>query len=227
MQIETLPQLDSTGDSRLGLYRLHSEPSYSNPFRPVEHGSDSLAASPEAANLQWMLVTYLQGGWFDGLQSRLLVDTSWVVREVERRSTFQPEPQEKLAAKLNAAFEAEPVEDGMDHPAIEIIEKALLSAEHPHVLEWLQAFCLDPVHPNFSASVLRCLGRRAHPGTMSWQTDLVRSALDMDDAEIRAAAVQAAEFWGGQDMRNVLAAHNEPLHWLRNYVRDVIEDLGG
>ena len=138
-----------------------------------------------------------------------------------------PEERARLLYPLRAAFEAEPVEDGMDHPAEEIIREALHCTEDQRgVLEWLRTFSLDAERPNFAASVLRCLGRQARPGTDSWRTALVRSALIMDDAEIRDAAVQAAESWGGQDMRNVLEAHNEPLDWLRNYVRDVIEDLG-
>ena len=146
--------------------------------------------------------------------------TSDAERKAEGTTPFQLDPQAQLAAKLRAAFEAESVEDGMDHVADEIIEKALLSEEAPHVLGWLRAFCLDPTHPSFSASVLRCLGRRAHPGTVSWRTDLVCSALNMDDA------VQAAEFWGGQDMRNTLKAHKEPLHWLQVYIQDITKDSG-
>ena len=154
----------------------------------------------------------------DKIQSK----KDWVVV----KATTHPIPQTILAAKLNAAFEAEPVEDGMDHSAEDIIEETLLSSEEPRIFEWLQGFCLDAAHPNFAASVLRCLARQPYPCTTSWRTDLVCSALDMDDAEIRDAAVQAAESWGGQDIRNVLEAHNEPLQWLRNYVRDVVEDLG-
>ena len=114
----------------------------------------------------------------------------------------------------------------MGHSAEEILREALRATEDERVLEWLRTFSLDTAHPNFAASVLRCLGHQAHPGTMSWRIDLVRSALDMNDAEIRDAAVQAAECWGGRDIRNVLEAHNEPLDWLRNYIQDVIEDLG-
>ena len=145
---------------------------------------------------------------------------------VEAKATLQYDARTQLAYRLNAAFEAEPVEDGMDHSAEDIIREVLLSTEEPLIFEWLQGFCLDAARPNFAASVLRCLARQPDPCTTSWRTDLVHSALDMDDAEIRDAAVQAAEFWGGQDIRNVLEAHNEPLQWLRNYVRDVIEDLG-
>ena len=226
MQIETRSESDSTGDSRLGLYGLHFESDDVDYFRPVEHGSDSLAASLDVGDLQWVLVQCLQGGWFDQLQPRWLVDTGWVARELEAKANANDGSRAELAYRLNAVFETEPVEDGMDHPAEEIIKEALLFPGDPSVLEWLRRFCLDAARPNFAASVMRCLGRQAHPGTITWRTDLVCSALNMYHVEIRDAAVQAAELWGGQDMRNVLEAHNEPLDWLRNYVLDVIDDIG-
>ena len=126
---------------------------------------------------------------------------------------------------LRAAFEAEPLEDGMEHPAEEVVRQAFLAANEAHVLEWLWELALDTAHPNLAASVLRCLGRLARPGADSWRTDLIRSALDIGDAEIRDAAVQASEAWGGDAVRKVLEAHEEPLPWLRNYIRDVVEDL--
>ena len=225
MQIETRAVSDSTGDSRLGLYGLHFEGEYVDHFRTVEHGNDSLAASLDVGDLQWVLVRCLQGGWFDRLQPRWLVDRGWIARELKAEANVQDDRRAQLACRLNAAFETEPVEDGMDHPAEEIIKEAWLSPGEARVVEWLLGFCLEAEHPNFAASVLRCLGRQVRPGTDSWRTVLVRSALKMDDAEIRDAAVQAAESWGGQDMRSELISHHEPLPWLRRYVRDVIEDL--
>ena len=188
----------------------------------------SMAASPEAEKLQSSLLKCLEVCYYCELQSQLPINISLDVREAEERSPFHPDLQVQFAAKLNAAFEEEPLEDGMIHSAEQIIEEALLSTEEPHIFEYLQAFCLDKAHPNFAASVLRCLGRRADLGTKPWQINLVRSALKMDDAEIRDAAVQAAESWESQDMRNILEAHahHEPLQWLRKYVRDVVEDLG-
>ncbi len=133
--------------------------------------------------------------------------------------------QARLAVELRATFEADPLEDGMNHPAEQILSKALRSTEDKRVLDWLRAFSLDAAHPSFAASVLRCLGRQVNPGTGSWRAGLVRDGLTMDDVEIRDAAVQAAELWGDPDMRSVLESHSEPEPWLRNYIRDVIDDL--
>ena len=154
--------------------------------------------------------------------SRIQCKKDWVVE----KAPAHPVPQAILMAKLNAAFEAESVEDGMEHAAEKIISETLRSPQNGQFLDWFKDFCLDASRPNFAASVLRCLARQPNPGTTSWRTELVRSALDMDDAEIRDAAVQTAEYWDDQDIRNVLETHNEPLQWLQKYIKDVLEDLG-
>ena len=100
----------------------------------------------------------------------------------------------RFAFRLRSAFDADPFENGIYHPAEQIIEEALRSKESQRVLEWLRELSLDAAHPSFSAEVLRCLGRQTHPGTASWRTGLVRDALAMDDIEIRDAAVQAVEW---------------------------------
>ena len=134
--------------------------------------------------------------------------------------------QAQLWYRLHAAFEAEPLEDGMDHPAEQIIKKALQFSEHQQILNWFKDFSLDIEHPSFAASVLRCLGRQTNPGTYSWRAELVRRGLTVDSVEIRDAAVQAAESWGDQDLVNILKSHHESESWLREYILDVINDLG-
>ena len=128
--------------------------------------------------------------------------------------------------ELHAAFETQPLEDGMHHKAEDIIEQAFQSGEDPRILEWLRAFSLDDTQPSFAASVLRCLGRQEHLGTSSWRSELVRDALALDDVEIRDAAVQAAELWDAREILPVLKSHSEPESWLRDYICDVIDDLG-
>ena len=144
----------------------------------------------------------------------------------------EPEPvlaqspaQARLQSALRASFEADPLEDGICHPAEEIIGQALQSGECPDVLAWLRALCLDTAQPSFAASVLRCLGRQSDPGSDKWRAGLVRAALATDDVEIRDAAVQAGELWGGPNLIDVLNAHSEPVTWLQDYIHDVIDDL--
>ena len=114
----------------------------------------------------------------------------------------------------------------MAHPAEEIIGEALRATEDKPVLDWFRTFSLDAEQPSFAASVLRCLGRQMSLGTGLWRTELVKAGLDMDDVEIRDAAVQAAESWGDRSLADVMKVHSEAEPWLREYIENVISDLG-
>ena len=143
-----------------------------------------------------------------------------------QKALVEDRERERLANRLWMAFAADPLEDGMAHPAEEIIGEALRSTEDKPVLDWFRTFSLDAERPSFAASVLRCLGRQTPPGTDLWRTELVRDGLAMDDVEIRDAAVQAAESWGDRSLVDVMRAHLEAEPWLREYIEDVISDLG-
>ena len=209
---------------------------YDAPRRLV-NGRESLAVSADAASLQKMAMKlarylFLERASAAPLETLLgaslfpvVVDVNCFKPAAAQQSLVEDREQTRLAVELRATFEADPLEDGMNHPAEQIISKALRSTEDKRVLDWLRAFSLDAAHPSFAASVLRCLGRQVNPGTGSWRARLVRDGLTMDDVEIRDAAVQAAELWGDPDMQNVLESHSEPEPWLRNYIRDVIDDL--
>ena len=140
-------------------------------------------------------------------------------------------PQDALRAslvnRLWAAFEAEPLEDGISHPAEDAITEALSELGTPRALECFRGISLDldMDNPAFAASVLRCLGRQADLGTEEWRIGLVRAALGADDAEVRDAAAQAAESWGDFGMIAVLEAHDEPLAWLKDYIDAVVDDM--
>ena len=209
---------------------------YNAPCRLV-NGRESLAVSAGAASLQKMAMKlarylFLERASAAPLDTLLGASLFPVVMDIDcfkpaeaQQALVENRKQARLAVELRATFEADPLEDGMNHPAEQILSKALRSTEDKRVLDWLRAFSLDAAYPSFAASVLRCLGRQTHPGTGSWRAGLVRDGLTMDDVEIRDAAVQAAELWGDPDMRSVLESHSEPEPWLRNYIRDVIDDL--
>ena len=145
---------------------------------------------------------------------------------VPQKDLVEDQERERLANRLWMAFAADPLEDGMFHPAEEIIGEALRSTEDKPVLDWFRTFSLDAERPSFAASVLRCLGRQTSPGTDSWRAELVRNGLSMEDVEIRDAAVQAAESWGDRSLADVMKKHREDEPWLRDYIEDVISDLG-
>ena len=143
-----------------------------------------------------------------------------------QESSVEDKKRMQLANRLLAAFEAEPLEDGMDHPAERIIRNELETGKKQYVLDIFSAFSLDVANSGFAASVLRCLGRQPYLGTVAWRTTLVREALSVNDIEIRDAAVQAAESWNDEEMRIVLEQHSEPEPWFRDYIADVLADLG-
>ena len=126
-----------------------------------------------------------------------------------------------------AAFEAEPLEDGMDHPAEQVITAVLDSEDPEVVLRWIRSICLDSTRPAFAAGVLLCVARLPGVGNAGWRERLVRGGLATDDVEVRDAAMQAAEHWGDPGLRRTLSAHSEPIGWLDEYRRGVMEDLDG
>ena len=126
---------------------------------------------------------------------------------------------------LSAAFEAQPVEDGVGHPAEQILERALNTGEQAAVLDVVAALCVDTARPGLSAATLRCLGRLTNPGSSGWRAALVRGALAHYDVEVREAAVQAVESWDGTDLIDLLQVHREGEPWLAEYVREVTQDL--
>lgn len=193
-----------------------------------DYGKESLAASLDPAVF---LIHLFQAGCklviepageklsYEQLRSSLfpvIIDKSVFYKGYENR--------EKLELNLRKAFEAVPLEDGINHQAELIFKKALRQENDNYVFEWLREFSLNTKDPSFAASVLRCLSRLV-PGTERWRSEIVRSALATSDVEIRDAAVQAAESWGGSDIRKALLSHNETTPWLCEYINAVIQDL--
>ena len=131
--------------------------------------------------------------------------------------------QRRLAADLRAPLETHPLEDGTHHRAEKITGEALQARKGFPVLDWLGAFSLNVADPESGASVLPCLGR--HPDPAAWRASLVRDGLASDNVEIKDAALQAAESWGGAGMRAGLEVPSESPPWLRDYIREVIDNL--
>lgn len=194
---------------------------------------ESFATSWKATSMSISLVNCTLMKQWDSLSTdtpRNIYLVSVFVNQIHfDQSPAQPEladnaDRERLGSSLWTAFETEALEDGIDHPADEIIEKSLQSGNQS-VLGWLRSLCLDIEEPIFAASVLRCLGRQELPGTDSWRTELVRDGLAANNAEMRDATVQAAESWGGQEILNILESHQEPEQWIQDYIRNVVNDL--
>lgn len=189
----------------------------------VNGGRGSLAVSHDQARLGKALVELVLRLVGDLADSPLLYQKlgESLFPALVDRACFEDETREheQLENALMMAFEAEPLEDGIAHPAERLIEHALRSIDGRGALARLHSLSVDIERPGLAASVLRCLGRQ-RPGTSAWRVEIVRSALATDYVEMRDAAVQAA------GMLEVLLGHAEGVPWLRAYIGDVVEDLG-
>ena len=156
---------------------------------------------------------------------------SWQPAPLDKAIVDQPDDGEdarceRLERALRGVFDADPLEDGVSHPAEQIVAEAVGTSG---ALDWLNGFVLATDSPTFGASTLRCLGRLNDVGTAVWRANLVRRALTNKDVQVRDAALQAAEAWDGADLRRILAAHlpSEPVGWLREAMQDVVESGRG
>lgn len=189
----------------------------------------SLAVSKEAAFRIALVrdrqVVHVVDPSSDGTRYR--VWSVMALGHADEKRVASPEERSGATARfeysLYAAFETEPFEDGMDHPADEIIADALSSGDEQSILAWLRERSLDAGRPGFAASVLRCLGRQYDPGTEAWRAALVRDALAVDNVQIRDAAVQAAEQWADPGLIDVLASHRDTEQWLAEYIDMVVK----
>lgn len=122
------------------------------------------------------------------------------------------------------AFDAEPFEAGMTHPAQGILAEALEGSVSPVILDAIRAGCVSDEERVGVADLLRCLARLASPGTEEWRTDLIRDALTSDDLEVRDAALEAADAWQDRGLLRVLQSHREPIAFLREEIAALIRD---
>lgn len=137
-----------------------------------------------------------------------------------------PESLERgqLESRLWWAFESEPLEDGMDHPADRLLAERLNEDAEAQALEWIRDLCMDTTNATFAASVMQCVARQPRPGTASWRTELVRSGLATPHVEIRDAAAKAADSWKDSELLAILEGHTEPVPWLADFITDVVTD---
>lgn len=195
----------------------------------LANGKESMAVSSDPARLGRYLVELGRELVVEPAHTAFLgttLRTSLFPAVIDRVGFSIEDPEkERLEFRLRTAFDADPLEDGVSHPAEHIIGESLQSVDRSRIFACLRALSVDAEHPGLSASVLRCLSRW-RLGTSTWRAGIVRSALAADDVEMRDAAVQAAESWGGPEMRDMLRSHVEAVSWLRAYIQDVVEDLG-
>ena len=150
----------------------------------------------------------------------------------------------ELISRLSSEFEAQPIEDGLSHPADSIVEHHLDLLVETTPTDLLVA--LAKCEPLLPSSVVKSLGRCAYPwkcrsgsfpdsvnedgrsvaGTASsWRHELIDISLRTGNILLRDAAVQAVEDWEDASLLPLLQVHQESEPWLRGYISDVISDL--
>ena len=192
----------------------------------VPRGKSSLAVARGPARTNCIILSVLN----EVYENTQIVGILEHLRSVRRfRSlidvkTSDQEGKRELQDKLSLSLEETPFEDGINHPAESIIDRALKSTDEQTLCTWLKEFVLDVDHPTFASEVLRCLSR-TEIGSTAWRTKVVQECLAKGDIQMRDAAVQAAESWGGSHFCRVLRDHVETLSWLRDYLEEVVKDL--
>jgi len=121
-------------------------------------------------------------------------------------------------AELVAALCAEPIEDGVTHPA----EPLVAAFARKHGGDGVRTALLESHRAK--AQLLRVLGRATKLDAAT-RSAIVSDGLKSPDLETRDAAVQAAESWGDRGLAEILRAHQEPVDWFADYVRRVAADL--
>lgn len=134
----------------------------------------------------------------------------------------------RFRSKLVAALLDEPIEDGVTHPAEDVIDENLRINSY-ECRDWLSRAIAEhyQARPSISASIVRCVGRLEYDRVGHWGMQVADDALRHRDVEVREAAVRALEAWGGCEAVGMLRAHRDSVAWLNEYVSQVIVDLSG
>ena len=132
--------------------------------------------------------------------------------------------REEFARELRDLLMSESDEDGPSELAREFAEWWL--ARFPAASGWIQSFFLGNItHSGLASDTLRLVGRLSRRLVYPWGFVMAMAALSQPNIRVRDAAVRALERWGGPMARQILAAHQETVPWLRRYVAGVISDL--
>lgn len=135
-------------------------------------------------------------------------------------------PYVRFRSKLIATLLDEAIEDGVTHPAEQVIDEAL-RANSSQCRDWLSQALVEyyPTRPSLCASILRCIGRIEYDRVRGWGMHVIDDALQKKDTEVREAAIRGLEAWGGSAAVDMLRRHVDAEAWLNEYVQQVIVDL--
>ena len=126
---------------------------------------------------------------------------------------------------LLTSLEDEPVEDGASHPAEDLLLASIGDWPYTAPSRILTIFRELADRPSQAAGLLKCVGRLEFGRVATIGECLVLEAIQNSSAEVREAAISAVEHWSRRELVEALRQHEEPLDWLRGYLRKVIADL--
>ena len=196
------------------------------------------ASSPDAARMdRYLLAT----GWtskpqvpdarsedtilfFDSTLEELSHELTSTVEVSDEKGSVDAEAS-RLALRLSRSFEMEPLENGMNHPAENLLADAIRRPDNGAMIARIAEWCHDESRPEFASSVFQCVARQEDPGTHSWRVAIVRRALNASQVQIRDAAVRAVDSWEDPQLLPLLETHKESVPWLARYIRAVVDDL--
>jgi len=213
---------------------LKEQRSRSGSFEGKPLSSSASEESEERADIQWKV-------WEAFLKSLPEISASPSFRtEIRERLTTAPLFPSFLFGRIGvseshfsfseilSAIDAEPVEDGHWHPAEKLLRLSLI--EHPQETKsWLHNIISRENNASIVASILKCLGRVEPDICNDWGFNLIGTALEHPDVEVRDATVQVLESWGTEKAILLLRDHRdrEQVVWLKSYTERVIHDLEG
>jgi len=146
-----------------------------------------------------------------------------VSEPIERRSLDSQGMQSiRLLSRLVASIGIAPVEDGIVHPAEDMLTQLLHTSGSQKLFEYM--FRTTAQSQSRAAALLRLLGRIDVPDS-SFRSQLVRTGLASSNIQVREAAVSAVELWGDHATAILLERHRENTPWLADYIDRVVRDI--
>ena len=120
-----------------------------------------------------------------------------------------------------------PIEDGYNHPAENLMYKALTS-DNESFLAWIEHIIKDSKDKSFVASIVKCFGRAIEENALLCEyqpvIDILKLALQDLDPEVREAAVDAIDMCETKQAIDLLRNHEEKELWLKSYINEIIKD---
>lgn len=127
-----------------------------------------------------------------------------------------------VCTAVMVSLRAQPLEDGMIHPAEQIVIDALRAAID------FEAMVLYGSKCSSRGDILRLLARsvKSIPSSVAlWIEGLAIRVLNDHEVDVRDAAIYALEMVGSARAVMALQAHVDPVPWLHGYAQHVANEL--